>query len=237
MERVLVIGLGRFGITLAEGLIAKGVEILAVEINENVMQAMAERIPNIRVIDPANASWLDAFETNEIDHAIICIRDLEPSILMTLQLLEKGFASVYARASTEVHRKILLSVGAKNVIFPEHDAAYALVDRLTAPNIHSVVRLAENKLMADFEIPPAFVDHTLIELNLRKRFQVLVIAIRRHFPRIDSVTRETVYSEKFIDAPPADEPLQEGDVLVLVGTEEKIHALVDTYAGKTEGGV
>jgi len=234
MKRALVIGLGTFGITVAEELAAKGVEILAVEVNEGVMQAMAGRIPNIRVIDPADASWLDAIECDEIDHAIVCIGSLEQSILMTLQILEKGITSVYARASTDIHRKILASIGTKNVIFPEQDAARALAGSLTAPNIHAVVRLAENQLMADFDIPPSFVDRTLIELNLRQRFRVLVIAIRRRFPRIDSVTRETVYSEKFIDAPPADEPLREGDTLVLVGTEENIQSLIESCSAETE---
>jgi trk system potassium uptake protein len=234
MERVLIIGLGTFGITVAEELAAKGVEILAIEVNENVMQAMSGRIPNIRAIDPIDSSWLDSIDCSEIDHAIICIGDLQQSILMTLQLIEKGFTGIYARATNEIHRKILTSIGAKNVIFPEQDAARSLANKLTAPNIHAVVRLAENQLMADFNIPPSFVDHTLIELNLRKRFHVLVIAIRRRYPRIDSLTRETIYSERFIDAPPADEPLQDHDTLVLVGKEENIRSLINAYAADEE---
>jgi len=234
MERVLVIGLGTFGVTVAEELAAKGVEILAIEVNESVMQAMAARIPNIRVIDPIDASWLNSIDCAEIDHAIICIGNLEQSILMTLQLLEKGFPGIYARATNDIHRKILASIGVKNVIFPEQDAARSLANKLTAPNIHAVVRLAENQLMADFNIPPSFVDHTLIELNLRQRFHVLVIAIRRRYPRIDSLTRETVYSERFIDAPPADEPLQDHDTLVLVGKEENIRALINAFSPDEE---
>jgi trk system potassium uptake protein TrkA len=234
MERVLIIGLGTFGTTVAEELAAKGVEIIAVEVNETVMQAMAGRIPNIRVIDPIDASWLDSIDCSEIDHAIICISNLEQSILMTLQLLEKGIAGIYARASNEIHRKILTSIGATNVIFPEQDAARTLANKLTAPNIHAVVRLAENQLMVDFNIPPSFVDHTLIELNMRKRFHVLVIAIRRRYPRIDSLTRETVYSERFIDAPPADMPLKDHDTLVLVGREENIRHLINSYSSHEE---
>ena len=215
--------------TIAEQLAHKGAEVVAVEINESVMHQVAGKIPDIRVIDPADPGWLESIQPDSIDQAIICIGKLEQSLLMTLQLLERNFSNIYARASTESHRRILQSIGVSNVIFPEYDAAMALADRLTAPNIRSIVRLAGDKIMADFTIPQEFVGQSLIELDLRRRHSVMVIALRRLFPAIDSITRENVMREQFLDAPKPDAPLEEGDILVLVGTEEDVRTLIDSW--------
>jgi len=145
-------------------------------------------------------------------------------------LVEHGFANIHARASTEAHRRILLSIGIRNVIFPELDAAKALADRITAPSIRSIVRLAGDKIMADFAIPMVFAGQSLVELDLRRRYNVTVIALRRFVPAIDSLTRENIMREQFLDAPKPDDPLEEGDVLVLVGTEENIHSLIEAWA-------
>ena len=234
MNRVLVIGLGTFGATIADALIAKGAEVIAVESNEAIMNKLAVRIPDIRAIDPGDPAWLDAIDPDSVDHAIVCIGNLEQSILMTLQLVDRGIGEIHARASSDSHRKILLSLGIKNVIFPERDAALGLAGRITAPHIQSIVRLAEDKLMADFDAPSSFVGKTLVELNLRAHYQVLVIAIRRRHARIDSVTREKIFVERFIDAPPPNEPIRSGDVLVLVGTEENINSLIESHRTDTE---
>lgn len=235
MNRSLIIGLGTFGMTIAEELAAKGSEIVAVEVNESVMHLVSGKIPDVRVIDPADPGWLEAIDPDSVDHVVVCIGNLEQSLLMTLQLIEHGFANIYARASTESHRRILLSIGVRNVIFPELDAAKALADRITAPSIRSIVRLAGDKIMADFSIPQEFVGQSLIELDLRRRFNVMVIALRRFVPAIDSITRENVMREQFLDAPKPEVPLEEGDILVLVGTEESIHTLIDAWSDDDDG--
>ncbi len=230
MNRSLIIGLGTFGMTIAEELSAKGAEIVAVEVNESVMHQVSGKIPDVRVIDPSDPAWLGAIDPDSVDHAVVCIGNLEQSLLMTLQLVEHGFANIHARASTEAHRRILLSIGIRNVIFPELDAAKALADRITAPSIRSIVRLAGDKIMADFAIPMVFAGQSLVELDLRRRYNVTVIALRRFVPAIDSLTRENIMREQFLDAPKPDDPLEEGDVLVLVGTEENIHSLIEAWA-------
>ncbi|HOG64673.1 MAG TPA: TrkA family potassium uptake protein [Spirochaetota bacterium] len=229
MNRSLIIGLGTFGMTIAEELSAKGAEIVAVEVNESVMHQVSGKIPDVRVIDPSDPAWLGAIDPDSVDHAVVCIGNLEQSLLMTLQLVEHGFANIHARASTEAHRRILLSIGIRNVIFPELDAAKALADRITAPSIRSIVRLAGDKIMADFAIPMVFAGQSLVELDLRRRYNVTVIALRRFVPAIDSLTRENIMREQFLDAPKPDDPLEEGDVLVLVGTEENIHSLIEAW--------
>jgi len=216
--------------TIAEELSTKGAEIVAVEVNESVMHQVSGKIPDVRVIDPSDPAWLGAIDPDSVDHAVVCIGNLEQSLLMTLQLIEHGFANIHARASTEAHRRILLSIGVRNVIFPELDAAKALADRITAPSIRSIVRLADDKIMADFAIPMEFSGQSLIELDLRRRYNVTVIALRRFIPAIDSLTRENIMREQFLDAPKPDDPLEEGDILVLVGTEENIHSLIEAWS-------
>ncbi|MCS7182823.1 MAG: TrkA family potassium uptake protein [Thermoanaerobaculum sp.] len=210
MARFAVIGLGRFGSTLASRLYELGHEVLGVDSDEELVQAFRDRMSEVAVADARDKGQIRALGLKDFDTVIISVGEhLEASTLASLYCRELG-VRVIARAVNEDHGKILEALGVDEVIYPERDMALRLAERLSSKNLLDFVSLGPEFSILEVAAPASFIGKSLAELEIRRRFGVHVIAIR------------DVLTENVTPAPPPDAKIRDSDVLVVLGGREEL---------------
>ena len=206
MGRFCVIGLGNFGCHVARTLYADKQEVIAVDINQEAVQKIHDDSTYAVLGDAANKDFLVAQGIDEMDAVIISTGEkTHLATLITLYLKELKVRRIIVKASSEDHGRILAKVGATDIIFPEKDMAVKTARSLTKPNILDFISLSEDFSIAELAPPRHFIGKSLVELNLRKRFNVTVIAVK------DVLTGS-------IFAPPSpDHVIKDSEILVFIG--------------------
>lgn len=180
MRQVCVIGLGQFGTHLARTLVKYGCEVLAVDINEARVDAVRDDVHRAIIGDVRNFAMLDSVISSTIDEAVISLGDanIEPSILATLHLRKIGVQHVLSTAANDDHAQILRAVGATEIIFPERETAERTARRVANPGLRDMFSLAEDHRIMELDAPPRMHGRSLAEADLRKKFDLLVLAVR-----------------------------------------------------------
>lgn len=209
-----VIGLGRFGRAVCGSLHKMGYEVLGTDIDEKlVTQAITQKIAAHAIqLDSTEPESLKEAGIFEMDTVIVAIGNyLQESIITTLNVKEAGVEYVVAKASSEIHGKVLRRVGADRVVFPEHEAGCALAATLTQPALLERFELDPENSIVEVLVPEEFHGKTIAELELRGRYGVSVLAIGN--------------GEKFIINPNPQQKLQKGIVMVVIGSNKSIKRL------------
>ena len=202
-----VIGLGRFGTSVAETLCALGHEVLAVDRNESRVAAVADNVTHAMVADTTDERALKRIGIRNFDCVILSVGDdIRASILSTVLMKEQGAQYLIAKASDALHAKLLQKTGADKVILPEYEAGVRLARSLVSGSIVDYLDLSDTHSITETRIPEKWAGKTLIELNVRRNYDVSVIAIRR--------------GEEVLVTLDPKAPLESGDILVMVGTNE-----------------
>ncbi len=213
-QRICIIGLGQFGGRLANKLAEAGHEIIAIDSLQQKVNEIANQVTQAVVVDVRNRSALEAVVPSSVDLAIIALgENLEASILSTLHLKQMGLPKIIVKASSEDHASILRAIGASQVIFPERDSADHLASRLINPNLVDYIPLAEDYIISEVATPSSFEGSSIRELEIRKKYNIFVIAIKQMIP------------DDFILMPDPDFRLKSSDVLIVLGAEEDITRL------------
>ena len=211
-QSFVVLGLGRFGSSVARSLCELGHEVLAVDRDEKLVENIA---PDVTQAVQANAVDEDALAelgVQNFDAAIVAIgTDIRASILATVLLKEAGVPKVLAKAVDDLHARVLYKVGADRVIFPERDMGQRVARSLVAPNILDLMALSDDDQIAELTLPTDWADKTIVELNIRRNFGVSVLGIHR--------------GGKFLTSPGAETMLMAGDLLLVMGKKEAISAV------------
>jgi trk system potassium uptake protein TrkA len=219
-----VIGLGRFGYSVAETLIKKGYEVLAIDSNEDQIEAVSDFATYAVQCDATDERALKAVSIQNVDIAVVSIgENIEASILIVMTLKELGVKEIIAKAVTPLHGKILANMGVTEVIYPERDAAIRLAHRLIAPNVLEYLELAQGYSIEEIEVPGQFVGRPLKDASIRSNYGINVIAIKRRVTKL--VRGEWKSVEEMNVNPDAEDILQKGDVMVIVGKEEDLDRL------------
>lgn len=216
MKRQLfgVIGLGRFGSAIATTLAELGHDVIGVDSNEDHVRQMADAIAQAVQLDATDARALRAAGIADVNVAVVSIgENIESSLLAVMLLHELGVRTVVAKAVTPLHGRILERLGVSRVIFPERDMAIRLAHSLVMPNVLDYVELSRDFSFVELPAPPAFLGQTLRQLELRPKYGLTLIAIKR---------RATDGNETTNVAPSAEEVLRKDDVLVLLGSNTKL---------------
>ncbi len=217
-KQFAVIGLGRFGTAMAETLTSLGHDVIGVDRDETIVQSLADVIAHPLQLDATDERALRAAGIAEVDVAVVSIGDdIEASVLIVMQLREIGIEHVVAKAVTPLHSRILEKVGASRVIFPEREMAIRIAHSLVLPSALDYVELSHDFSIIEIPAPPAFVGRSLKQLELRPKLGVTLIAIKR-------VSSESGRVETNI-SPMADEVIRGGDVLALLGSNDRLNAL------------
>ncbi len=204
-KRFGIIGLGRFGSYLARTLAEQGQEVLCVDLSERAVEEISSVVDQAVVADATRKETLEHLGFHRVDTAVVAIGSLAQSVLVTLFLKELGTPHIIAKALNEEGAKILSLIGAHRVIIPEKDSAIRLARSLIMPNLLDFLPLLPDFYIAEVSPPIDFVGKSLKELDLRRRYRVYVIGVRRAF------------SDRVQLLPSADYVIEKDDRLYLVG--------------------
>jgi len=222
MKQFAVFGLGVFGISVAKNLMAEGMEVIVVDKNEQGIETIKNEVTQAAVLNSTQEEALRAIDIGRIDCAIIAIGDdMEASILTALLLKKLEVPKIIARANSPAHRQILSLIGVDEIISPEDEMGLRLARRLSSTHILHHLDISEEHTVAEVLVADSFVGRTIREMNLRSRFGVNIVGIKKRIPHVTEDGRN-VFIEKYIDFPSPDDVFEEGDVLVMVGSERAI---------------
>jgi trk system potassium uptake protein len=213
-----VIGLGRFGSAIAITLTELGHDVIGVDGDEARVQQLADIITHSLQIDATDEKALRAAGIQDVDVAVVSIgENIESSLLVVMQLRELGIQTVVAKAVTPLHGRILEKLGVSRVIFPEREMAIRIAHSLVIPNVIDYIELSRDFSIVEVPAPEAFVGRTLKQLELRPRLGLTLIAVKRRSDASGAVVTNI--------APAADETIRHGDILALLGSNERLNQL------------
>lgn len=226
MRRFAVIGLGRFGSSIARTLGEKGQQVIAVDKNEDPVQDIMDQVTKAVCLDATDEKAMRSAGLEDVEVAICAMgTDIESSILVTQLLKELGIQTVVCKAVNENHKKALEKIGATRVVLPEMEMGARVANTLLSPSdkVLEHIDVSDISSIIEMEPPDEFIGKSLRDLNVRAEYGVNVIAIRR---TVKTTKDGKPCEEEKIDInPQADDLITKGDVLVVFGANEKIEAL------------
>ncbi len=223
MQRFAVIGLGRFGSQLARALFRSGAEVIAIDKDRKIIERISPEVTVAVRLDSTDEDALRAQAVDKVDAAIVGIgQDFEANILTTVILKSFGIKYVCSRALRQTHGKILRRIGADEVIFPEDESALRWSFKLMAPRISEKLEFAPGFSLAQYTAPSSFNGKTLLELQLRKKYNVNLIGLRRSSENTQEGEKT---SGRIINVPQPETIINQGDLLWLVGSDTDLSKL------------
>lgn len=176
-----VFGLGRYGSSVAKELVNNGAEVLAVDIDEEVIDDIINEVPVCKCADITDPDVIKNLGISNMDVVIIAMAtNLEASVMATTLCKEVGVPIVVVKCANEMHQKILLRVGADKVVIPEYESGVRLAKNLLSSGFVDIIDLSDDIAMVEFSVRPDWVSKSLVELNLRKKYSMNVVAIRQN---------------------------------------------------------
>ncbi|WHY97009.1 potassium channel family protein [Peribacillus simplex] len=204
-----VIGLGRFGTSVAHRLYTAGQEVLGIDVNEERVENAELSVTHAIMADTTEEETLKSIGIRNFDCVIVAIgNDMQSSILTTLLLKELGVEKVIAKALNKNHGQVLTKVGADWVIYPERDMGERVANQLLSPNMLNYIELSKEYNIEEIILPMSMKGKSLRELDLRAKYNISVIAI--------------VSNGEIIIAPSPDQDIHEKDLLLVVGNKEDL---------------
>lgn len=172
----LVIGLGRFGTNLALRLMDLGNEVLVIDTDEEAVSRITPHVTQAKIGDCMDEEVLRSLDPSSFDFCFVCISDnFQSSLEITSQLKELGAPMVVSKADKDLHARLLLKIGADEVVFPERDMAMRAAMRFSVNGALDYVELAPGYAIFELDVPDHWAGQTLIDLDIRKKWNVNVI--------------------------------------------------------------
>jgi trk system potassium uptake protein TrkA len=219
-----IIGLGRFGSAMATTLSELGQDVIGIDSSEDRVREMADFVSQAMQLDATDEKALRAAGIQDVDVAVISIgENIEASLLVVMQVMGLGVKEIIAKAVTSLHGRILQKLGVKRVIYPEREMAMRVAHSLVVPNVLDYIELSRDFSIVELPAPAEFIGRTLKELALRQRLGLQLIAIKRRQPTGDGETTNV--------APSGDDRIEAGDVLSLLGDNDRL-AHLDRLLGR-----
>jgi trk system potassium uptake protein TrkA len=227
MPRFAVIGLGRFGARLARELTAAGAEVIGIDSNADIVDELRDEVTLAIRLDGTDAAALKTQGINQVEVAIVGMGDnFEATALTTANLKAMGVRRVIARATTLRRGEILSRIGADIVVNPERETAVRWAQRLMMPEITDYVEMGEGHGLVQIVAPKSFHHKSPGQLQLSRRLNVLLVAIRRADPNAPkAASDEETAAGPLVIIPGADTEILPGDILVMVGSNESLAEL------------
>jgi len=213
VRSIAIIGLSSFGYFLSLELANQGIEIMAIDLDDEKIEKIKRFVNKAVIADSTDRAVLETLGLDELDGVVVSLGQIESSVLTTLHLKELKITNIIAKALSEEHGKILEKVGATNVIFPEKDMAKRAARTLVYDNILDHIPLAEGYSIFEIAPPPSFLRKSLGELDLRRKYGVQVIVVKELVPK------------NVVLVPMADYVIKDSDILVMIGRDEDLDAI------------
>ncbi len=207
-----VFGLGRYGQAVAKELINNGAEVIAVDIDEEIVNDAASEIPFCKCADVTDIEVIKQLGIANVDVAIIAMADsLEASIMSTMLCKEVGVETVIVKCGNEMNCRILQKIGADRVVFPERESGVRLAKNLISADFIDIMEFSKDISMAEINVRKEWAGKSLVELDLRQKYGINIVAIRRN-------------KDVSIEIGP-EKPLEKGTSLIVVANAKKLEKL------------
>ena len=175
-----VFGLGRYGSAVAKELVDNGMEVIAVDTEQRIVNDAAAYLPVCKCADVTDAEVFSRLGIENIDTVVVCMAsNLEASVMAVTLCKEAGVKTVIAKCANEMHQKILLRVGADQVVFPEHESGVRLAKNLLSSGFIDMISLSKDVSMVEIDVKNEWLGKNLIELNLRKKYGLNIVDIKK----------------------------------------------------------
>jgi trk system potassium uptake protein len=232
MAKYAVIGLGRFGWTIATTLAANGMEVIAIDKNAKLIDEIKDQVAVAVRLDSTDENALQGIAIREADAVVLAIgTNIQESILTCAILKKIGVSMIYAKVENHLHAKILEFMGVQNIYFPEELIGEQLAKTLISKNVLEYINLTSGHTMIELIAPPSFAGKTLQELALPTDRGINVVAIKYNSLEISELGSNLV-EQRINDMPGANDVVREGDILILLGPKGNIDKLVRDFATK-----
>ena len=226
MKKFAVIGLGRFGKKLAIALAMSGAEVIAVDKNRDEIELIRDQVTHAVKLDSTDEEALKAQGIDKVDVAIIGIgqgtgRGFESAILTVVNLRQMGVKQIYARAEDLIAGEVFSKVGASDVIYPEIESAQRWAYKLIAPQIGEKIDFAPGYSLARIKAPASFDEKTVMDLQLRQKYSVNLVAIKRG----EESKAKKSERGRIINVPMPNTIIYHGDILMVTGSDADLAKL------------
>ena len=213
-KNVIVLGLGRFGTAVAKKLYEKNVEVMAVDINYNKVQKIADNVTSAVQADMTDEEALKGLGISNFDVAVIGTgTNLEASIEASLICKDAGVQTIIAKATSETHARILEKIGVDKITYPELDIGNRLANIISGSNILEMLKFSSEFTLVELKARKKWIGKSLRDLDLRDKYEVNVVAFKR--------------DDQIIFTPGPDEKIQEDDNLLIIAKTENLSELED----------
>lgn len=212
-KQYIVIGCGRFGSSVAKKMCELGNEVMVIDKNEDLIENIAEDVTHTAILDITDEKDLKSIGLGNFDVVIVAISsDIRASIMATVVAKELGVPKIVCKAKDELQAKVLYKIGADKVVFPERDMGIRVAYNLASENILDQINLDPEYSIMEIVTPKSWIGKTIIELNLRAKYDVTVLAIK------------TKSGLKVMPSP--NYKMQEENILVIIGNIDKINKII-----------
>lgn len=209
-KEFVVIGLGRFGGSIATELIELDADVMVIDISSTRVDEFADIATQAVAADTTDESVLKSLGIRNFEHVIVAIgADIQASILTTLILKDMGVPKITVKAQNDYHARVLEKIGADQVVHPERDMGIRIANNMVSNNILDYLDLSDEHSIAEIKVNEKLAGHTIIKLNIRAKYGLNIVAIKR--------TKDIIVS------PQADEEIEKDDILIVIGSDEDIH--------------
>ena len=213
MKQYLVIGLGRFGTSVAKTLYEAGENILGIDVSAELVQDRINNniLKNAIIGDASDGKILKDIGAENFDVAFVCIGDIEASVMIALNLKELGIKSIIAKAINKKHGKVLTKIGATEIVYPEEHMGKRIAELTMNTDIIEHLKFTDNFVLVEVKAPSIFWNNSLIKLDVRNKYNINIVGIKKS-------------KGEFLPNPTANVVIEEGDVLVIITDKKTVES-------------
>ncbi|SUY46988.1 potassium uptake system protein [Clostridium putrefaciens] len=216
-KQYVVIGLGRFGTSVAKTLYGMGHDVLAIDMNEDVVQEISDDVTHAIQMDATDEHALRTLGVRNFDVAVITIgSNIQASVMVTLLMKELGIKYIIAKGQSELHAKVLYKIGADRVVLPEKDMGMRVAHNLVSSNILDYIELSPDYSIIEVKCPKQWAGKTLSDLNVRANHGINIMAVRK--------------KHEINISPMAEDIIDPTDILIVIGAEDDLSRLESTMS-------
>ena len=225
-NRFAVIGVGQYGVEIAQKLASRGAEVFAFDTNPDRIESIKDEVSLAVTMDTTDKKSLIAHKVNEMDAAVVAIgENFEATILTALNLLDLKTKRVIVRASGDNQKRILRNLGIDEILAPEEEFASLVAEQLINPSITAFLQLPDNYEVAELRAPKGIANRTLEDIDLVNRYNLTLITIKRCFE--EEKNGEMVQEEHILGVPKSETVIYDTDTLIVFGTLSNVKRFLE----------
>lgn len=225
-SKFAVIGVGKYGATIARRLAEKGAQVFCYDNSEAKIEAIKDEVAFAVTLDSTDSKALASQNITEMDAAVVAIgENFEATVLTAVHMMDMGVKRVIARASGDHQKLILEKIGVKEILTPEDEVAFVVREQLLNPSILSFLQLPDDYEIAEIKPPKGTINRTIEDIDFRNKYQLTLVTIKREY----DVKKDGEYTieKHVIGVPNSDTTIESRDTLVIFGTAKHVQRFID----------